>query len=114
MADGPAAKARLRAIGEVSMKKLFLVALILSSFVTLTSPGKAEDRGSQYERIAALVERLDAEKIQTDRYKRMALYCVLTGEQVSGLNKICFYDCAGSGAAITVKSYQLCPLSINR
>lgn len=43
-----------------------------------------------------------------------ALTCFLTGEQISGLNKVCFYDCAGSGAAITVESYQLCPLQIQR
>ena len=96
------------------MRKLFLVALIVSSFVTLSSPGKAEDRGSPYKRIASLVERLDAEKIQTDQFKMMALLCLLTGEQVSGLNKICFYNCAGSSAAITIQSHQLCPLSINR
>ena len=43
-----------------------------------------------------------------------AVMCFLKGEQISGLNKICYYDCLGSGAAITIKSYQLCPLSINR
>ncbi len=43
-----------------------------------------------------------------------ALLCFRTGEQVSGLNKICFYDCAGSAAAITIKSFELCPLTIKR
>ena len=45
---------------------------------------------------------------------QLALVCFGTGEQVSGLNKICFYDCAGSGAAITISSVQLCPLTIQR
>lgn len=45
---------------------------------------------------------------------RLALMCFKTGEQVSGMNKICFYNCAGSDAAISVSSAQLCPLSINR
>jgi hypothetical protein len=40
--------------------------------------------------------------------------CFKTGEQISGVNKICFYNCAGSDAAITVSVSQLCPLSINR
>lgn len=40
------------------------------------------------------------------------IMCFLTGERISGMNKICFYDCAGSQAAITIKSYELCPLSI--
>jgi len=38
--------------------------------------------------------------------------CFYKGERVSGLNKICYYDCAGGTAAITVKSYELCPLTI--
>ena len=40
--------------------------------------------------------------------------CFATGEQISGMNKICFYDCLGSVAAITLKSIDLCPLSIQR
>ena len=40
--------------------------------------------------------------------------CFLKGERTSGLNKICFYDCAGSGAAHTVRSFDLCPLNITR
>lgn len=43
---------------------------------------------------------------------QVAVACFLKGEQVSGLNKICFYDCAGSGRAITIKSYQVCPVTI--
>jgi hypothetical protein len=43
-----------------------------------------------------------------------ALMCFKSGEQVSGMNKICYYDCTGSEAAITVKAYQLCPLNIKR
>jgi hypothetical protein len=35
-----------------------------------------------------------------------------TGEQSSGMNKICFYDDLGSTVAITIKSTELCPLSI--
>lgn len=40
--------------------------------------------------------------------------CFKSGEQVSGMNKICFYDCLGSQAAITISSAQLCPLTIQR
>lgn len=36
--------------------------------------------------------------------------CFSTGEQSSGMTKICYYDCLGSPAAITVSSVQLCPL----
>jgi len=34
-------------------------------------------------------------------------------ERVSGMNKICFYDHLGSEVAITIKSYAICPLTIN-
>jgi len=34
-------------------------------------------------------------------------------ERISGLNKICFYDHLGSEVAITIKSYELCPLTLN-
>ena len=41
--------------------------------------------------------------------------CTKTGERASlGSNKICYYDCAGSEAAITVKSDQPCPPTITR
>ena len=40
--------------------------------------------------------------------------CFTKGEKIDGLNKICFYDCPSGIAAITVKSYQLCPYSIKR
>jgi hypothetical protein len=45
---------------------------------------------------------------------QVAVACFKTGEQTSGMNKICFYDCLGSQAAITFGAVQLCPLSINR
>tara|TARA_B110000503_G_scaffold42186_1_gene69121 strand:+ start:161 stop:367 length:207 start_codon:yes stop_codon:yes gene_type:complete len=42
-----------------------------------------------------------------------AVTCFKTGEQTSGMNKICYYDCMGSQAAITVSAVSLCPLTIN-
>ena len=36
----------------------------------------------------------------------------LSGEQTSGMNKICYYDHLGSTVAITISSVELCPLSI--
>ncbi|URK88006.1 hypothetical protein LP421_10525 [Rhizobium sp. RCAM05350] len=43
----------------------------------------------------------------------VAMMCMKTGEQSSGMNKICYYNCAGSNAAITVSATELCPLTIN-
>jgi hypothetical protein len=40
--------------------------------------------------------------------------CFKTGEMISGMNKICYYNCLGSTAAITIGSIDLCPLSIER
>jgi len=51
---------------------------------------------------------------QTAAPAQLALACYYTGDEISGPNKLCFYDCAGSRAAITVRITQLCPLSINR
>lgn len=34
-------------------------------------------------------------------------------ETVSGTNKICVYDDLGSEVAITIKSYQVCPVTID-
>lgn len=44
----------------------------------------------------------------------LALTCFYTDERVSGMNKICYYDCLGSAAAITINATSLCPLTINR
>lgn len=51
-------------------------------------------------------------EISTPKQRYAELVCFKTGEKISGLNKICFYNCAGSEAAITVSSAELCPLSI--
>lgn len=40
--------------------------------------------------------------------------CFSTGEQTSGMNKICYYNCLGSAAAITVSAADLCPLTIEQ
>jgi len=45
---------------------------------------------------------------------QVAATCFKTGEQTSGMNKICYYNCLGSTAAITVSAVQLCPLTIER
>lgn len=39
-------------------------------------------------------------------------HCFNTGERISGLNKICYYDCLRGEVAITIDSYKLCPISI--
>lgn len=40
--------------------------------------------------------------------------CFKTGEYLDGMNKVCRYNCNGSPAETTIRSTQLCPLSVNR
>jgi len=35
----------------------------------------------------------------------------LSGEQSSGMNKICYYDVLGSTHTLNVASYELCPIT---
>ncbi len=51
---------------------------------------------------------------QSNPEERLAVTCFITGEQISGLNKICYYDCVGSAYAITIRAAALCPLTIRR
>ncbi|MEI8180760.1 hypothetical protein, partial [Aestuariivirga sp.] len=44
-----------------------------------------------------------------DQDMKVAVMCFSKGEQLSGMNKICYYDCMGSAAAITIGAAQLCP-----
>lgn len=40
--------------------------------------------------------------------------CFARGEETSGMNKICYYDCLGSARAVTQSAVSLCPLTINQ
>lgn len=51
---------------------------------------------------------------QTQFQTAQSTTCFFSHEQTSGMNKICYYDCLGSQAAITLSAVQLCPLSIRR
>ncbi len=39
--------------------------------------------------------------------------CFKKSERTSGMNKICTYSCVSGDKSITIKSYQLCPISID-
>ena len=52
--------------------------------------------------------------VVTQNLAASAIVCTYTGQKQGGLNKICYYDCAGSAAAITVKSHEVCPVTINQ
>lgn len=63
--------------------------------------------------IAALAVSASTLTAEQPKPFKVAMFCIKSGEQISGMNKICYYNCAGSEAAITVKSYELCPLNID-
>ena len=45
---------------------------------------------------------------------QIAMACFYDSETASGMNKICYYNCLGSLAAITLGFAEICPMSINR
>jgi hypothetical protein len=52
--------------------------------------------------------------ISSRRGPDFALVCFENGQQLSVIKKICYYNCAGSAAAITVPVAYVCPISIQR
>ena len=42
----------------------------------------------------------------------VVVFCFLVDEYVSGLNRICFYDCADGLIAITIYAADVCPVSL--
>lgn len=54
--------------------------------------------------------------VKTEKPIQVATTCFKTGEQSppASMTKLCFYDCLGSPAAITIPSTSICPLSIQR
>ena len=60
----------------------------------------------------SVFEQLDV--LSEEKPIRLAATCFKSGERTSGMNKICYYDCMGSTAAITISSVELCPRTINR
>jgi hypothetical protein len=48
------------------------------------------------------------------RQLQIAMVCVYDSETTSGMNKICYYDCVRSLAAITLGFVEKCPMSIDR
>jgi hypothetical protein len=46
---------------------------------------------------------------RTAKPSRVPMVCAKSGEQVSGLSKVCYYTCAKSDGAMTVATYEPCP-----
>lgn len=85
-----------------------LLQLAFASVVALSAPTSQSLLSSTEH--ADAIERVTGHALPNG-YK---VTCFKTGERTSGVNKICFYDCLGSEAAITISSVELCPLTIER
>lgn len=57
---------------------------------------------------------LQTKEISAAAPVRVAMMCFKTGEETSGMTKICYYNCGGSRAAITIGAVSLCPLTIDQ
>ena len=51
---------------------------------------------------------------RADRQPQIAMVCFYDSETTSGMNKICYYNCLGSLAAVTLGFTEICPMSIDR
>jgi hypothetical protein len=40
----------------------------------------------------------------------VSMVCTKSGQQTSGLTKVCYYNCAGWEGAMTAKTYEPCPV----
>ena len=93
------------------MPKLFIILLSISTILFFSNVMATEQKTNVIKDInLGKAEELLIEK----EVLTSALMCPKTGEQVSGMNKICYYNCMGSQAAITIPKLSFCPMSINR
>ncbi len=78
------------------------------------SPSKAIDGLHGDQEFASLTLRGETDGSPNGTNQILAATCFKTGEQKSGRNKVCYYSCLGSEVAITIKSHEFCPRTINR
>ena len=86
--------------------KIFITSFIFIFSISVN--GQAFINSSELEDISNTI---DLKTLKT-KYASSST-CFLKGERVSGMNKICTYSCVSGDKSITIKSTQLCPLSIS-
>ena len=52
--------------------------------------------------------------VPAQKVVQATMTCLNTGEQVSGLNKLCYYDCLDALAVVAIASTELCPRALDR
>ncbi len=73
--------------------------------------------GDQNINVANLINNINKNQTHIPSQKddlKIAVKCLLQDEQISDTIKICYYDCLGLTAEITISSFSPCPPSINR
>jgi hypothetical protein len=50
-----------------------------------------------------------AEETRSPKLTKMSMFCTKSGQQTSGLTKVCYYSCGDAEGAISVKPYDSCP-----
>jgi hypothetical protein len=96
---------------QTLIKIIAILALSSSTGLAVATPEKLSSDFFPKPYVS-LFEQLDNEK--EENIQIAAVTCFGTGERTSGMNKICYYSCLGSSAAITISSVELCPLTIKQ
>ena len=88
--------------------------LAVMCFAQFSFPAYA---GDQNINVANLINNVNKNQTRTPSQKddlKIAVTCLLKDEQTLDTIKICYYDCLGLTAEITISSFSPCPPSINR
>ena len=98
------------------MKYIFLAVTLLLGF-TVTSHANPSLNENKINLMMASLSTFDEVKQKFPQsfgsdIIQLAGTCFKSGEKVSGMKKICYYKCISGESAITIKSYELCPLII--
>jgi hypothetical protein len=96
------------------IKRALLAAVVAAFCAVGASLGRTDDGLSTALQLARLGGSGSAERMTPRNGPHLAVVCFKTGEQISGINRICYYNCMGSAAAITVSVAQICPISIQQ
>ena len=102
------------------MKKLLLTITILSSSTILS--GCNSQQVSAFVDFANTYSENEKRRIEQNNARHQAAIsrlrepmskgCYLKNDAISGMNKICIYDCMGSLYTKTISNVDLCPLSL--
>ena len=89
----------------MTMFKKYIIAIFICLLLSPAYAGAIPEIKNTVSDLATI----DALLSGTKQAKTAAMF-FKTGKIFSGMNKICYYDCLGSEAAITISSIELCPL----